>query len=62
MKNLEKRFLMVSPVLPVPALRELAKMMRTLAEMGTAFTVRSLEREPVYARVKAAKRKIQCCF
>ena len=62
MKNLEKRFLVVFPALPVPALRELASRMRALAEMARVFTLRSFESEPVYARVKAAKRKIQCRF
>ncbi len=61
MKNLEKKILVVSIMLAAPALREIV-MMLAVAGLALAFTARSLEREPAYARVKAAHRKNQRRF
>jgi len=61
MKNLEKKILVVSILLAVPALREIA-MMLAVAGLALIFTERSLEREPAYARVRADKRKVQRRF
>ena len=61
MKNVEKKILVVSIMLAAPALREVT-MMLAVAGLALAFTARSLEREPAYARVRTAKRKVQRRF